>query len=44
MTYNITDETYVQRLRNRSLIPSMSKPSVKRIVWSSGLLFAVAMT
>ena len=29
---------------NKSLIPSMSKPSVKRSVWSSGLLLAVAMT
>lgn len=31
-------------LRNRSLRPSMSNPRVKRSVWSSGLLFAVAIT
>lgn len=28
----------------RSFIPSMSNVSVKRSVWSSGLLFVVAMT
>ena len=31
-------------LLNKSLMPSMSNDRVKRSVWSSGLLFAVAMT
>jgi hypothetical protein len=34
----------VYLLLNKSLIPSISNVREKRRVWSSGLLFAVAMT
>ena len=39
-----TASFYLLPRLKRSLMPSMSKAREKRIVWSSGLLFAVAMT
>ena len=43
-TMHVVTKAYPNIHLNKSFIPSMSKVMVKRSVWSSGLLLAVAIT